>query len=594
MNRITPDKSGLVFHLESLTRSECDGSQPALAFLASATQIYNSHALCDQLGLPLDTPVERLLLSGWQKWSVDLPDRLRGAFAFAIHDPSAGLLFLARDFVGLAPLYYSVRENVIAVAQTSKLLRSIVSDPFASDIHRLANFLDNMHRTRTHTFFKDLQRLPAGHTLSFKAGETGTIDRYWSPDTARRPVSNNDAAEQFRDLFDRAVARSFRYGSTALQLSGGLDSSAILGSVVGSGVSPQDLPCMVMTYHDTDQWNDQPYLAAIQAKWGMTFDEIPSDLHNPLSDMSQLLDILDGPYFSYGRSVSSSLMKKAKSLGWTNLLSGHGGDEVVAYGAGRLNELALERRWIALWREVRGYSNLYGYSQARLMLGYLMHIAWLRRVRRKLFPSSFVQSSPGEQSLSEAARSEFGAERPVEETVLTRPDHNDFMVHAAMLEHPVQQLALETIGQCSRAVGVETQMPFYDQELVEFSLSLPSHWRLRDGMTRFVLREAMRDSLPQAILARQSKYDFTAPFTAGLLANKASVLDWTGTKAGLLTELVNAERLNTLRDNLHRADSELSDQDAKFLWRCAVLRIWEHEMDPKPASPNLIPLSKVA
>lgn len=585
----TRDLSGLLWR-RSEPVGKVDERENILAFLSPATRIDNADELRAALGLDGDAPVERVLLGGWRSWGDDLANRLRGAFAFAIFDPQRQVLSLVRDISGLAPLFYAVAEDRIAVGATSRTARSLFGSELPLDEVFHAEFLNSDSITRSRTFFAGLLRLPPAHILEFSSASDGELRRYWSPDDVPREVPCADAAERFRELFDRSVLRGFHAGKTAVMLSGGMDSSAILGAVVANDVEPSRVPCLTKTYRRTGGWSDARYLDALQNHFGLELTEVPSDRHDPLEDVGKYLDLLDGPYISYGHSVMARSQKVARDKGWTTLLSGHGGDEVVGYGSGRLNELARARRWLALWRETAGVAQLSRASRLRHMRNYLTHYPAYRpveRLLRKLLSDSQIAADP---SLSDRGTHLLEAEQPTHVPAQSRGDHDERMLHVEALESPMQPLSIESITQTSRAAGVETEMPFYDRDLIEFSLSLPSHWKLRGGMTRFVLREAMRSRLPREVLERGTKYDFTAPFIAGLCDHREKVLDWTGGTHRLFRELVNHDRLERVRSILGRKGTELENDDARFIWRCTVLCMWLGRYDGHVSPPELVPL----
>lgn len=593
MIETTRDLSGLLWR-RSEPVGDARGRRAVLAFLSPSTRIDNMDALRRTLGLAGEASVEQVLLEGWRVWGDELANRLRGAFAFAIFEPQRQILSLVRDISGLAPLFYVAAPNCLAVAATSRMARALFGQELSLDEVFHAEFLNSQSTTRGRTFFAGLSRLLPAHILEFSAASDGEMRRYWSPHDVPRDVPCDDAAARFRKLFDRSVLRSFHPGKTAVLLSGGMDSSAILGAVTANGIAPSEIPCLTKTYRGTRGWSDAHYLDVLRDHFDLELNEVPSDRHDPLEAIGEYLALLDGPYLSYGHSVTAKLQKVARARGWTTLLSGHGGDEVVGYGSGRLNELARAHRWLSVWRETAGVAQLSRDSRLRFMRNYLTHYPAYRpleRVIRKILPDT---QTAGDPSLSDRAEDLVGAEQLTYVSLQSRRDHDERMLHLEALESPMQPLAIESIMQTSRAAGVVTEMPFYDRDLIEFSLSLPSHWKLRGGLTRFVLREAMRSRLPREVLERGTKYDFTAPFVAGLSDQREQVLDWTAGTHHLFRDLVNLDRLERVRHVLGRKGTELENDDARFIWRCTVLCMWLDQFDPTVPPPELVPLLEPA
>ena len=585
MIRHTERKDALAWERQAAFPASPSGANAAVALTAPGLRIDNRAELLERLALSPHISDEALLLAAWRQWREGMADKLRGSFAVAIFDFARQELYLARDIFGLSPLYYSLDQQRLVAGASSRRVRAIMQGGQAHDRPFLADFVCGQFTDSRSTFHSGLHRLPPAHYMLVTAA-TAEIQRYWSPGDVPRRESCPDAVEQFRDLFDRSVARSLEAGRPSLPLSGGIDSSAIAGSLAASGLQLASLPTLTMTYRESANWTDAPYLDDLARYFAVQTQEIPCDRHDPLSGMEHWLTVLDGPYVSYGHSVSSQLLPLSAELGCDTLLSGHGGDEVISYGLGRLNELARSGRWLELWRELEGAAGLFGQSRTRLFRKYLTHKPFFRRVERKLASLQPAENAALKPALSKELAEEAGPDRYAGRPAVERSEHDERMLHEEALENPIQPLALETIGACSRASGIETQMPFYDRELVEFSLSLPSEWKLRDGLTRRIMRLAMQGRLPESILRRRSKFDFSEAFRAGLLESRAKILDLTAPGPDNLGAFIDGTRLNGLRDRLSRNETKIEMDDAYFLWRVTILAMWldiaKHPLESPP------------
>ncbi len=589
MIRLVPGKSGFLADRDQLGAAT-DPSTAAVVFISTGTSFANRVELAQELGLVAAFDDERLLLAAWGRWREAMVDRLRGAFAFGIYDPDDATFFLARDIFGQMPVFFHVDKNCVVVASSSRLARAIAPTSFSLDPRMCADFIHGIFVEPTNSFFLGLERLPPAHWM--KIGRDAVqVERYWSASDVERRAAAPDAPERFREIFDRSVDRADSGRGAALMLSGGLDSSAILGSIMAQKMRDAPPTCLSKTYRQSDHWVDAPYLDLLQRRFDLPLVEVASDRHDPLADMEFWLDVLDGPYVSYGHSVASHLLNVARDLGHDTVLSGHGGDEIVGYGMGRINELAQQRRWIRLWVEAKGMVGLSGQTRLRVLRKYLTHYPRYRAVERRIqhrFPDHHDNEAA---SLPDALVASLGSDRYVLKSALDRIDHDERMIHVEALENPVQPLALETIGQCSRAVGVETGMPFYDRDLVELTLSLPSEWKLRNGFSRYVLRRAMTGRLPDKIVRRRDKFDFTDAFVAGLVANRHKVLALVANAERSLSGYVNLSRLSAVRNLLSVSPTTLSGADARFIWRCAVFAMWLDRVEFRPAQVALEPIT---
>ena len=581
---------------ESISQQPKSGNVQIL-FVAPSLRIDNAEALKAALNLTSDSTNADLIQSAWRRWGRDMAHHLKGAFAFALFDSASHSIYAARDIFGLCPLYYSLDDQRFIVAESSGLVRALCDDNPALDKLMLADFIAGTVIETERTFFQSILRLPSAHTLSISS-EDVALSRYWAHSDVPRDDAPDDIEIAFRDAFDKSVRRSHHSGKTTLMLSGGLDSSAIAASLHANGIGDSPIPALSMTYDETKGWNDGPHLEAMSQHCEIELHKVPSDDHDPLSDMEHWLRVMDGPYLPPGHSVSFRLLPLASKLGYTHVFSGHGGDENVSHGFGRLNELGKQRRWLTLWRELAGAQNLYGGSRPALFRRYLSHIPLIRKIERRLARRKKTTANPRQpvdnQNISKSLSREIDAGRYTPNQPKRRLDHDERMLHEHALTHPVQTLSLEVFDICARASGVTVHMPFYDQELMELSLRAPSEWKLRKGQTRFLLRESLRGRVPETVRLRQDKFDFSRNFQRGLFRNPDCLLKLTDPETSSLDEYVNIDRLRALRDRIRAGEASFSNPEAFFLWRVAVLGLWLAISSDKPEKPAMIPLGSSA
>lgn len=552
-------------------------------FVSYALRLDNRAELITELGLSEGATDSELLAHGWLAWREELANRLRGAFGFGIFDAATGVLYIARDIFGISPIFWAKDEARLIIAASSRGVRSLLSFAPVHNKASLADFICGGEIDREQTFFEGVSRFPAANCLVLtKDGEKRT--KYWSTGEVPRNKPETSPVQKFRDLFQNSVRNCFSSGNSVLFLSGGLDSSSIAGALHAEGVK---VPSLSLVYPETKDWSDKAYLSALENDLGITLDGTPSDFHDPLADISKWLRVVDGPYLPYGHSVSSQLLLKARALGHKVVLSGHGGDEIVSYGFGRLNELARQGQWLTLWRETSAAAGLYHESRFRLFRRYLSHIEWFRRIERRLRLQVKGKVWSGQQFLADSIAKTLDPSRFRRKFAGERLDHDERMIHEEALNSPLQPISLEVIATCSHAEGVETRMPFYDRDLVELSLSLPSEWKLNGGLSRFILRKAMENSLPQSVVRRQDKFDFTDNFKRGLLAKKEALLALTDPEIHRLDEWVNIDAVKAVRARLQEPINSIETVDAFFVWRVAVLASWLQIASESLAKPQL-------
>lgn len=559
--------------------SDSVASGPRLIFVSTGFRLDNRSQLAGKLSMPEDADDEAILTAGWQEWGEALPDRLRGAFAFALYLPDTAAIFAARDIFGLCPLYYALSDGHLTLASTCRAVRSLQTKAPHPNELMLADFVNGVSLEHSQTFFEGIYRLPPAHHMSVKLETTGVAThRYWAMGDVARDVSPDDAPQRFRRLFDNAVTNCITAKTPALLISGGMDSSSIAASMRALNT---DAKChaAAMTFPDTADWHDGPYLREISKSAALDLIEVPSEEHDPLEDMETWLEAMDGPYLPYGHSISFRLVPLLGEKGFDCVLSGHGGDEIVSHGFGRLNELALGGRWLRFWRESTAAAHLYENfrtSRWTILRRYLSHFQLIRLwrwLRSKIGTQSAPPAAPSTW-LSAPLAQRLGPQRYQIRQAATRRDHNERMLQEEAMGLALQPQSLEVYAVCAKLADVEMRFPFYDRDLFEFSLSLGSDWKLRNGFSRYILRAAMGDDLPSAIRQRVDKYDFARHFIDGLKKVRNKVLSLTDPERGTFTHLVNLEKLAHARDTLATNDAGLDRDECFFLWRVAVLGIW--------------------
>ena len=219
-----------------------------------------------------------------------------------------------------------------------------------------------------------------------------------------------------------------------------------------------------MTFKNFKTWSDETHILSLTTYFDVIDHKtISSSGFDPLDRADEWLTTLDGPYFSYGHAVTCHLLDTFREAGLHHVFNGHGGDEVISYGFGRLNELAQQKKWWTLWRQTTGPAKLARKNRIKLALPYLSHIPIMRRILRKL--NSFKKMVPSDTPQ--------GAERYLNANLLNhldknryeitqpshRRDHTERDIHYANLSDAIQPLSLEVIAISSEAVSYTNLQP---------------------------------------------------------------------------------------------------------------------------------------
>jgi asparagine synthase (glutamine-hydrolysing) len=520
-----------------------------------------------------------IILAAYERWGERCPEKLCGDFAFAIWNARTETLFCARDQIGVRPLYYHSSERLFAFASELKGLLQLPDVPREINELRVAEYLTPLLDDRETTFYREIFRLPAAHAMIVRRDRIMTWC-YWSldPRSEFRLRSDEEYADAFRELFTEAVRCRLRSSSPAgAFLSGGLDSSSI-ASVAGDILTRQGegkLDTFSALFPDVPQCDESRYINAVLSGGRMNPHFLQADRLSPLHDIESMIARQDEPFFSPNLFIHHELFGMAERQGIGVMLDGFDGDTVVSHGIMFLTELARAGRWREFWNEAEGFSRNFGLSPARVL--------WRRGIR-PLLPEPLHQAarllrrndrSSGERGMIAPdffRRINFGEHIEAMNGERGRGAQTSREDHARRLGSGLIPLTLEVLDHAASGYSIEPRYPFFDRRLVEFSLSLPSEQKIRNGWTRSILRRALEGILPDEIVRRGGKTTPAASFSRGLATfGRQRLDDLLFDDPTLLEPYVS---MGALRSSYGRFMVRRSPAEALDLWRVATLASW--------------------
>ncbi|HMU32527.1 MAG TPA: asparagine synthase (glutamine-hydrolyzing) [Pyrinomonadaceae bacterium] len=473
------------------------------------------------------------ILSLYKRYGHDVVEHLRGMFALAIWDTAERKLLIARDRLGVKPLYYVHKDNgdLYFASEIKALLAAGAVKPevnFAALQDQFAN-----HGTcGDATLFAGVKRLKPGHTLEWKDGKV-EIREYWDiefePKISR--ANERDLVEEWREMFREAVEmRLMADVPLGMFLSGGIDSSAIAG--VMSQLVDEPIKTFSVAF-DEREANELEFARLVANKF-------KTDHHETIVSPDDFFDALprlvwheDEP-LGFLASVPLYFVSRLAAEHVKVVLTGEGSDETLAgYGryAKALKLLEIGERYEAVTPAfirgaVRG-----GVAALPKALGQKLGRTFLARDAdiENLFFDNFAVFPKKEQArmFSREARERFGLGGAYDEhgRLLAKTDAEDTLdkLLYADTKTYLHELLMKQ-DQMSMAASIESRVPFLDHRLVEFSARMPREMKLRGSTTKWILREAMADILPQEILTRP-KMGFPVPLGKWLRTTHRHIVD---------------------------------------------------------------------
>lgn len=521
-----------------------------------------------------------LVARAYRRWGEDFIDHVEGDFALAVFDRRQGRLFLVRDRFGVRPLYYVETSKYFAAASELPALLSLPGAADELDEVRIAGAVAGAVLDAASTSYRRVKRLEAAHMMEPLAGGTRRR-RYWILAPAERAAGGDIYGELCALLDEATRARMGAEASTGAFLSGGIDSSAI--ALLAARNAKRPFPTVSLVYDATPDLSERPYIEAVAANPAIAANFVDGGDINPFHHIAHAVHEQGEAFLAPGMGVVRTLYESAGALGLSIMLDGHGGDEVISQGFGRLNDLRRARKWLALWSELRAPALIYGKSRAKLFLHHLQYespmVRRLTRAKRKLWQALGLETAlpPSALARQTLVNSTLAKRAHLEErlaVVQPSPDISEPEAHLWELSSPVQSYALETLDHVAFAQGVEPRFPFWDRDVVQFCLSLPGEAKLKNGWPRWALRQGAAGLMPDAIRWRRSKLDFTPHLISGILRyNQDALNDLVHDRAGL-DGFINMDVLRRAIVNLQTLGARTPGRDVQSICRAQALAVW--------------------
>ena len=462
-----------------------------------------------------------VLLAGFLLDGPDILKELNGIFAFAIYDERSDEMFLARDQVGVKPLYYVETPSGFAFASEIKALLELIPFDRSLDISALRRYLTFLWCPGEQTPLKLVKKLPPGSALLVRGGTLVRRWTYWQPPqyAPRQGWNPRDGAVELKELLDRSVHRQMVSDAPlGAFLSGGIDSSAIVAAARQQNPGIECFTIELAGGAERGTADDLPYARAVASHLGVSLAEVRVDAAAMCGRVKDMVEILDEPLADPACLNVLFISELARSHGIKVLLSGAGGDDLFT-GYRRHTLLAFDALWSLLP------------AGARRRLAALAENADSRRsINRRLARLFSVVSQNGARRIT----ANFRWTSAAHVDGLLAPD-----VRAALadddVEEPLAELIAHTpsmsaIERCLKlekrfflgdhnliytdkmamAAGVEVRVPFLDLDLLEFAATVPSSSKHRLMQPKWILKESQRSVLPARVINRP-KTGFGAP-----------------------------------------------------------------------------------
>jgi asparagine synthase (glutamine-hydrolysing) len=513
-------------------------------------------------------------------------EKLRGMFAFAIWDQKKRELFIARDRLGVKPLYYlhATDGSLYFASEIKSILATNVIKP-EINFSALPDYLANHATSGEETLFRNIKRLPPGHTLLWRDGQLH-IERYWdvsfAPYTTNGNRKDNDYIAEWMDLFRTSVRlRLMADVPLGMFLSGGIDSSAI--AAIMSQLVDEPIKTFSVAFAEREA-NELEYAREIARAYKTDHHEIVVTPEEFFNKLPRLVWHEDEP-LAHPSSVALYFVSHLASKHVKVVLTGEGSDEMMAgYERYRktIYNLALGSRYYGLTSE--NVRRMIQRSVESLPVGSRFQqkiqrtFLYLPPEIESIYFDNFAVFPRTMQAklLSSKAKEKIQDLDPYTDVRRRIKETDAKSLLNQLLYADIKTYLHELLmkqDQMSMAASIESRVPFLDHKLVEFTATLPERMKLRGWTTKYILRQGMKGILPERILNRP-KMGFPVPIGAWFRGQYKSIID----------EYVLSER--TLQRGLFNPDvvREIvkkhqygNENHSERLWALVNFEIWQRQ-----------------
>jgi asparagine synthase (glutamine-hydrolysing) len=456
-----------------------------------------------------------VLLAAYAQWGSGALRRFVGMFAFAILDTRERRIFLARDFFGVKPLYYTFDRGKLAFSSEIKVLLEMgYSKRQVSPDYLFSYLRHNITDFGGDTLLTDVHQLPLAHYLDLQLDDTARPEPvcYWKLDLDQTmDISFEEASRRLREMFLESVGLHLRSDvPVGTALSGGIDSSAIVAAM--RHLQGRNLDLHVFSFVADDQAiSEEKWVDVAVGATGTTAHKVRIEPHELLADLDRLVYVQDEPFGSTSIYAQFRVFRQAQELGIKVMLDGQGADEMLAgyhwYVGVRLASLVRQGRFAEAVRFGRASARRWGIPMGRLVgwAGELLLPECLHGSARTMLGRDHGPPWLNVDWFRERGVTMDGARKG-----LAGPSLRACLAESLIRRSLPQLLRYEDRN--SMAFSIESRVPFLTPKLVEFALALPENYLLdAGGRSKAVFRAAMEGLVPQSILDRRDKIGFATP-----------------------------------------------------------------------------------
>jgi len=493
-----------------------------------------------------------VIIHAYEEWGIDCIHKFNGMFGFAIWDKNRKRLIIARDRLGVKPLYYTFNnDGIIFASEIKAILKHPSYKNPSSDNVAIYDYVNEGYLSGNRTLFKDIFKLVPGSFMIIENQEVKE-NVYWKlqPAPLDSEISENEFIEQFRELLIDSIKIRLRSDvPVGFQLSGGIDSSAIVS--VASKMLNFDSNTFSIRFDESPKFDEGKFIEIVKNDSKTKHKELIPDLQTNFPEkLREIIYLLDEP--ADGPAVLSKfeLNKFLKNNGITVALTGQGADEILGGYKRFIHEHIKDLKNPAVLKQFLGNTNIdkliiNGFDHSALVMNQFSDVMCkLFKYNSSNFKNSLFSESVNSMINDNNFNQNFYRQMYPEVfqngiTNVSKKMHYETSFYLQSLLHADDRTSM--------GASMETRTPFVDYRLVELTSKIPGCLKLKNLSTKHILRESMKGILPEPIRTRKDKLGFPTPASMWFRASQKDYLkDIINSKEFIDRDIFNAKYVNKL------------------------------------------------
>jgi asparagine synthase (glutamine-hydrolysing) len=544
-------------------------------FISYNGEIYNYIELKDELVKKgynfTSTSDTEVIIKSYEEWGVDCFKRFNGMWALAIFDKTKGKVILSRDRFGKKPLHYYRTASEFIFGSEIKALLKYPTVKKMPNYEKIFRYIAGGYRyvdIDDTSFFENIDQVPKSSYFEIDQSLNIKKAKYWQldPNCSQQAISDKDAIDRFKDIFTDSVRLRLRSDvPVGYMLSGGLDSTAV--ACVAAKVLKRPIATFSgITGQEKGIYDESEFIDSVVRETGASSHYIRPDPADIFDVVNEMIGYHDEPICTVTCHSFFLILKKIAEHGLSVVLNGHGADELLAgywdhyhYNFHDLREFGDSdglNYEIEMWKK----NHRRDQSEIKRVSDYISAMKENRALEVSRFADysyllngEMVKEHKKNRALSSLFSGELLRRLDIElmqdglPTVL-KPEDRNTMSHS-----------------------IESRSPFLDYRLAEFCFSLPNRLKIRDGVGKWLLREAMKDILPEDVRTRKYKASFISPSAVWFrTTNKDQIYDLINSSSFKNRKIYNIEKVKTMFEEHIKEEKD----HHMVLWKIINLELW--------------------